>query len=119
MRPGVLVVARLRGCVVLLPGGRLAALPAASLAREVVAGIDTANWDEAVSASRALAALVDQLATTRDVAAARERLAKLRVLLEFQEGELGGRRVRFDSPQSYDAAGVQSELQEIAASLEK
>ena len=98
--------------------GRLAALPAATLARDVVAGIDAANWDEAVSATRALTALVDQLATTRDVSAARERLAVLRGLLEFQEGELGGRRVRFNSPQGYDAASVQAELQALAALLQ-
>lgn len=98
--------------------GRLAALPAATLAREVVAGIDATNWDESVSATRALTALVDQLATTRDVSAARERLATLRGLLEFQEGDLGGRRVRFDSPQGYDSASVQAELQALAESLQ-
>ncbi|MEI6240883.1 MAG: multiheme c-type cytochrome [Planctomycetia bacterium] len=99
--------------------GSLTALPAAALAREVVAGTDAANWDEAVSALRALTALVDQLATTRDVSAARTQLETLRGLLEFEEGELGGRRVRFDSPQGYDAARVQAELQALAESLEQ
>jgi hypothetical protein len=99
--------------------GRLAALPAASLAREVVAGTDAESWDEAVAATRGLTALVDQLAPTRDVSAARERLAALRGLLEFQEADLGGRRVRFDSPQGYDAARVQAELQALARLLEQ
>jgi hypothetical protein len=97
---------------------RLAALPAGELARDVVTGIDATSWDEAVSATRALTALVDQLATTRDVSAARERLATLRGLLEFQAGDLGGRRVRFDSPQGYDSASVQAELQALAESLQ-
>jgi hypothetical protein len=97
---------------------RLAALPAATLARDVVAGIDAANWDEAVSATRALTALVDQLATTRDVSAARARLAVLRGLLEFRDADLGGRRVRFNSPQGYDAGSVQAELQALAALLQ-
>ena len=99
--------------------GRLAALPAASLAREVVAGTDAESWDEAVAATRGLTALVDQLALTRDVSATRERLAALRGLLEFQEADLGGRRVRFDSPQGYDAARVQAELQALARLLEQ
>ena len=98
--------------------GRLAALPAAKLAQDVVAGIDATSWDEAVSATRALTALVDQLATTRDVSAARARLATLRGLLEFREADLGGRRVRFNSPQGYDSASVQAELQALAESLQ-
>jgi hypothetical protein len=97
--------------------GRLAVLPAATLARALVAGVDAASWDEAVSATRALTALVDQVAPTKDVSAARERLAVLRQLLEFQEGEFGGRRVRFDGPRDYDAARVQAELQMLATSL--
>jgi hypothetical protein len=98
--------------------GRLAALPAAKLARDMVAGIDATSWDEAVSATRALTALVDQVATTRDVSAARERLAVLRGLLEFRDADLGGRRVRFNSPQGYDAGSVQAELQALAALLQ-
>ena len=99
--------------------GRLAALPAAKLARDMVAGIDAPSWDEAVAATRGLTALVDQLALTRDVSAARERLAALRGLLEFQEADLGGRRVRFNSPQGYDSASVQAELQALARLLEQ
>jgi hypothetical protein len=99
--------------------GRLAALPAAELARAVLARTDAANWDEAVSATRALTALVDQAALARDVSASRERLVALRGLLEFQRADLGGRQVRFDSPQGYDAARVQAELLALAKSLEK
>lgn len=99
--------------------GRLAALPAADLARTVLARVDATNWDEAVSATQALTALVDQAALARDVSTSRERLAALRRLLEFQEADVGGRRVRFDSPQGYDAARVQAELKALATSLEQ
>jgi len=85
----------------------------------VLARTDAANWDEAVSATRALTALVDQAALARDVSASRERLVALRGLLEFQRADLGGRQVRFDSPQGYDAARVQAELLALAKSLEK
>lgn len=97
--------------------GRLAAVGAAELARDMVAGIDATSWDQAVSATRALTALVDQRAATNDASAARKRLTTLRALLEFPEGDLGGRRVRFDGPQGYDPVRVRAELQAIAESL--
>jgi hypothetical protein len=99
--------------------GRLAAVPSATLARDMIAGIDAERWDEAVTATRALTAVVDHLATTRDVSIARQRLVKLRSLLEFRETELGGRRVRFDSPQGYEAARVRAELEAIVTALGK
>jgi hypothetical protein len=42
----------------------------------------------------------------------------LRGLLEFRDADLGGRRVRFNSPQGYDAGSDQSELQALAALLQ-
>ncbi|MFM8633418.1 MAG: multiheme c-type cytochrome [Planctomycetia bacterium] len=98
-------------------GGRLAALSPATLARQVIASVDLQSWDEAVSATRALTAIVDQLAATRDVTDARQRLASIRLLLEFRETTVGGRQVRFDSPQGYDPAQVRSALEAVIPML--
>jgi hypothetical protein len=83
----------------------------------VIAGVDFARWDEAVSATRALTAIVDQLAATRDTTDARQRLERIRRLLEFREATVGGRQVRFDSPHGYDAARVRTELEAVIPTL--
>lgn len=98
-------------------GGRLAALAPATLARQVLSGVDFERWDEAVSATRALTAIVDQLAATRDMTDARQRLERIRKLLEFREANVGGRQVRFDSPQGYDATRVRAELEAVIPTL--
>ena len=68
--------------------------------------------------AKALNALTDRLATHEDVTEIRQRLAAVRTMLEFPEGEVGGRKVRFDSPHDYDPAAVRLELEAIVRAIE-
>lgn len=103
----------------------LAAQAAGPLAERVVAGVNAADWDEAAAALAALRAIADR-ATARNAAAsataaARDRLERLRGLLEFPAaGPPGSGRAatgRFDSPHGHDAAAVAAALRAAAAAL--
>lgn len=99
-------------------GSRLKAIPADQFARRALGSVDVANWEEVVIAAKALTALVDRLSPQQDVTVIRPRLAVVRTLLEFPEQEVGGRKVRFDSPHGYDAAAVRTELEAIVREIE-
>jgi hypothetical protein len=104
----------------------LKALPAGPLADRVVQDVNTADWDEAAAALAALRAIADR-ATARGAspartAPARERLERLRGLLEFpaaaaESPDPGRTAGRFDSPHGYDAAAVAAALRAVAEAL--
>jgi len=96
-------------------------MPTAAAAATIVAGVDPSRWDEAAAGLAALEATVDRAASRNTdagtIAAARERLAALRRLLEFPQAERDGRPSRYDSPRDYDAGLVAAELAAVAAAL--
>ena len=99
----------------------LADMSAGTIARRVVDQTDPATWDEATAALAALEAVAARAAARGtppgSLAAAQDRLTKLRSLLEFPEN-VAGRGIRFDSPHDHDARAVAEELRAIAAALE-
>ena len=101
-----------------LASDRLKTIPDNQLARLALESLNVANWDEVVIGAKALNALTDRLATHEDVTEIRQRLAAVRTMLEFPEGEVGGRKVRFDSPHDYDPAAVRLELEAIVRAIE-
>jgi hypothetical protein len=100
----------------------LADVAAGMIAGRVVAATDPANWDESAAALAALEAVVDRSAARRQsveaIAPARGRLDELRRLLEFPVEDRDGRRVRFDSPQAYDADAVGAALRAAATAID-
>ena len=106
----------------------LAALPAGPLAERVVRGVAAADWDEAAAGLAALRAIADRAAARGAQPAAltpaRERLDRLRGLLEFPvaaaaspDSPRAASATRFDSPHAYDAAAVSAALEAAAAAL--
>lgn len=98
-------------------GHRLAALPDAALAAEIVQGTNPDSWDESAAALWALEAVVDRAARRRGEAlgAAAPRLAAARRLLEFDAVRGPAGDVRFDSPRRHDARAIGAALEGIAS----
>jgi hypothetical protein len=98
-------------------GHRLAALPDAALAAEIVRSTNPDSWDESVAALWALEAVVDRVARRRGAAlrAAAPQLAAARRLLEFDAVPGPAGVVRFDSPRRHDARAIGAALEAIAS----